>query len=214
MAYGSLETMTNDFTWKIRLKEALLYIVYSKFGKKSLSEMLKCSFPIWVMLAYLPGLGLRCSYPYMLGAWFSINGKDLVTELQKYLWLLTFFFLSVICVDCVLWSQHLEVFAINRLGQILGVLVMFIWASKAATRNLLPTSRLYSQGSFFVFVFHMFIIYIPAKLWVYVLPVNGWTAAIALITIPLLVGYTCLGIYCLLQRSFPQMTGWMMGERI
>lgn len=162
---------------------------------------------------YLPGLGLRCSYPYMLGAWFSINGKDLVTELQKYLWPLTLFFLSVICVDSVLWSQHLEVFAINRLGQISGVLVMFIWASKAVAQHLLSTRDLYSKGSFFVFVFHMFIIYIPAKLWVYVMPVNGWTATVALITIPLLVGYSCLGIYFLLQRFFPTMTGWMIGER-
>lgn len=163
---------------------------------------------------YLPGLGLRCSFPYMIGAWFSINGKDLVTELQKYFWPLTLFFVFFICIDCVLWSQHIEVFAINRLGQISGVLTIFIWASKAVAQHLLSTRDLYSKGSFFVFVFHMFIIYIPAKLWVYVMPVNGWTATVALITIPLLVGYSCLGIYFLLQHFFPTMTGWMMGERV
>lgn len=64
MAYGSLETMTNDFTWIIRLKETLLYIVYSKFGKKSLQEMLRCPFPLWVSLAYLPGVLLYRIWKY------------------------------------------------------------------------------------------------------------------------------------------------------
>jgi len=64
MAYGSLETMTNDFTWIIRLKETLLYIVYSKFGKKSLQEMLRCPFPLWVSLVYLPGVLLYRIWKY------------------------------------------------------------------------------------------------------------------------------------------------------
>lgn len=56
MAYGSLETMSHHFSWKIRIKETLLYIVYSKFGRKNYWEMLKC--PYWglVTVCYLPGL--------------------------------------------------------------------------------------------------------------------------------------------------------------
>lgn len=40
MAYGSLETMTSDFSVRNRLKQAFLYIVYSKFGGKRLAEIL------------------------------------------------------------------------------------------------------------------------------------------------------------------------------
>ena len=73
--------------------------------------------------------------------------------------------------------------------------------------------RLKNDRSFFVFVFHMFIIYIPAKLWVYILPVNGWTATLALVMIPIIVAYMCLGIYRLLNLLMPRMMAVAMGER-
>ena len=59
----------------------------------------------------------------------------------------------------------------------------------------------------------MFIIYIPTKLWVYILPVNGWTAALSLVCIPLLVAYMCLGIYKVLLLLMPRIITIAMGER-
>ena len=56
MAYGSLETMSKEFSLKIRIKEALLYIVYSKFGGIGLKNILKCPYPLLVLFVYLPGL--------------------------------------------------------------------------------------------------------------------------------------------------------------
>lgn len=56
MAYGSLETMSKEFSMKIRLKETLLYIVYCKFGHWSLKRILKCPYKILVLVGYLPGL--------------------------------------------------------------------------------------------------------------------------------------------------------------
>lgn len=56
MAFGSLETMSHHFSWKIRIKETLLYIVYSKFGSKNYWEMLKCPYKGLVTVCYLPGL--------------------------------------------------------------------------------------------------------------------------------------------------------------
>lgn len=156
---------------------------------------------------------MRCSFPYMLGACFSINGKDLVTELRKKLLMVTVVSLTAILIDTILWSQHISVFYINRIGQIFGALALFTWFSIAVENHLLKPNAFYSKGSFFVFVFHMFIIYIPAKLWVYLVPVNGWTAALALILIPLMVSYACLGIYWSLQKAFPKITSMAMGER-
>lgn len=61
MAYGSLETMSKEFSLKIRIKETLLYIVYSKFGKKVFSQIMDCPYKSLVLLCYLPGLLLyRC----------------------------------------------------------------------------------------------------------------------------------------------------------
>ena len=58
MAYGSLITMSKDFSTKIRIKETLLYIVYSKFGGKSFKEMMRCPYKGLVAFCYLPGLAL------------------------------------------------------------------------------------------------------------------------------------------------------------
>ncbi len=56
MTYGSLETMSKDFSLKIRLKETLLYIVYCKFGHWSLKRILDCPYKTLVLVGYLPGL--------------------------------------------------------------------------------------------------------------------------------------------------------------
>lgn len=58
MAYGSLMTMSKEFSTKIRIKETLLYIVYSKFGGKSFKEMMKCPYKGLVTFCYLPGVAL------------------------------------------------------------------------------------------------------------------------------------------------------------
>ena len=56
MAYGSLMTMSKEFSTKIRIKQALLYIVYSKFGGRSFRQIVQCPYKGLVALCYLPGL--------------------------------------------------------------------------------------------------------------------------------------------------------------
>lgn len=58
MAYGSLLTMSPEFSLKIRIKETLLYIVYSKFGDKPFWEIIKCPYKKLLVCCYLPGLVL------------------------------------------------------------------------------------------------------------------------------------------------------------
>lgn len=58
MAYGSLMTMSKEFSTKIRIKETLLYIVYSKFGKKTFLQMMECPYKGLVAFCYVPGIAL------------------------------------------------------------------------------------------------------------------------------------------------------------
>ncbi len=55
MIDGSLETMSNHFTWKWRIKETLLYIVYSKFDGRGFKEMIRCPYKGLVTTCYIPG---------------------------------------------------------------------------------------------------------------------------------------------------------------
>lgn len=51
---GSLETMSRHFNLKMRIKQALLYIVYSKFDGRGVCRILKCPYP-WLTAMCLPG---------------------------------------------------------------------------------------------------------------------------------------------------------------
>ena len=58
MIDGSLETMSEHFNWKWRIKETLLYIVYSKFDGRGFKEMIRCPYKSLVTFCYLPGIVL------------------------------------------------------------------------------------------------------------------------------------------------------------
>lgn len=55
MAYGSLITMTKRFSLKIRIKETLLYIVYSLFGHFGWRKIFNCRYKTLVTLCAIPG---------------------------------------------------------------------------------------------------------------------------------------------------------------
>ena len=184
--------------------------------KNKISKLIILGFTFLILsqiFHYVPGIGMRCAYPYMLGAWFSINGKDFIIVLKKYIYPLSFLLILLVGIDTYLWSNDVKSFALNRLAQIIGILIIPLWVSRCLEIGFLQKKDFLSKGSFFVFVFHMFIIYIPAKLWVYVLPVNGWTATVALLVIPILVAYLCLGIYKILLIYAPKITEIAVGER-
>ena len=184
--------------------------------KNKISKLIVLGFTILFLsqiFHYVPGIGMRCAYPYMLGAWFSINGKDFIFVLNKYIYPLTILLIILVGFDTYLWTNDVSLFALNRFAQIIGIMTIPLWMSRCIEAGVLKKNEFLSKGSFFVFVFHMFIIYIPAKLWVYVFPVNGWTATMALLFIPLLVAYFCLGVYKVLLMFMPKVVTIAMGER-
>ena len=184
--------------------------------KNKISKLIVLGFTILFLsqiFHYVPGIGMRCAYPYMLGAWFSINGKDFIFVLNKYIYPLTILLIILVGFDTYLWTNDVSLFALNRFAQIIGFMTIPLWMSRCIEAGVLKKNEFLSKGSFFVFVFHMFIIYIPAKLWVYVFPVNGWTATMALLFIPLLVAYFCLGVYKVLLMFMPKVVTIAMGER-
>ena len=56
MIEGSLETMSEHFPLKWRIKETLLYIVYSKFDGRGLKDMSNCPYKGLVLTCYVPGI--------------------------------------------------------------------------------------------------------------------------------------------------------------
>lgn len=69
---GSLETMSGHFNFRMRIKQTLLYIVYSKFDGRSAMEMMKCPYKGLVAMCLPVGLSL---YHYWKRKFFG-NGES------------------------------------------------------------------------------------------------------------------------------------------
>ena len=152
---------------------------------------------------YLPGVGMRSLFPYMLGAWFSINKCNFVKFISPYrYWLLALLFFLVV-VETYLWKTGRYSFAVNRACLLCGVLTVPLFVSQGLERGCLQLRKWKEESSFFIYVFHMFIVHLPFVLLARIIPLNDMTASILQIAIPLLVAYICVVIYWMLKKMMP-----------
>ncbi len=162
---------------------------------------------------WTPGIGVRASFFYSFGAWFSIKRLNFVEVLRQYrIPLLTSSFLLII-IDTYFWSKDLSYTFFFQLSQIIGILGIIVFVDFLLQHQKIHIYRVLTESSFFVFVFHMFIIKLPSIYWVKVLPVNTFTAILMLATIPLLVTISCIGIYNIMSILFPRFTTIIIGRR-
>jgi len=162
---------------------------------------------------WAPGIGVRASFFYSLGAWFSIKQLNFVEVLQKYrIPLLTSSFLLII-IDTYLWANELPYQILFQLSQAIGILTIIVVVGFLLQHQKIGVNKFLTESSFFVFVFHMFIIKIPSIYWVKVLPVNTLTAITMLFVIPLLTTILCVGIYKIMTALFPRITSVIIGKR-
>lgn len=165
------------------------------------------------IFVYQPGLGMRCSFYYVLGATFSLSNLNLMEFMfkRKY-WIYALSFLLIIC-DTILWknNHHTNIY-VNRLVLLTMVFTYFCLFNQLCAHGYQANKQL-AESSFFVFVFHMFIIYIPVKLWVFIFPVNGIMALAMQLLIPLFIGVVCSFFYISLHKLFPSFTKVIVGGR-
>ncbi|MES5135927.1 acyltransferase family protein [Prevotella amnii] len=162
---------------------------------------------------YVEGIGLRALYPFILGAWFSINKIDPIIKLRKHYILISILTLLLVSIDFFMWKYNKENLTIVSLMRLIGGIWCLISVSYLVERYNFGKFKLFSESSFFVFVFHMFIIYIPAKLWIKILPINALGAFISILIIPFMVSFSCVGIYFLLKLIMPKFTAILVGNR-
>lgn len=165
------------------------------------------------IFVYQPGLGMRCSFYYVLGATFSLSDMNYLEFIfrRKY-WIYAFSFLFII-YGTILWenNHHVNIY-VNRLI-LLSMVFTYLCLFYQLCSQGYQANKQFADSSFFVFVFHMFIIYIPVKFWVFIFPINGITALFMQLFIPILLGYLCAYIYLYLKKAFPSFTLLITGGR-
>ncbi len=190
----------------------IYYILHNKYSKWFLLFFAIC-YLIPNKFHYCPGIGFRTAFPFMFGAWFSINNKDFIIEFKKYIWYFAAITIILLIINLITWFYHITNPTLERLLALSLVIIFPQIIAFKISKNKIKVNTLLSESSFFIFVFHMFIIHIPLKLWVYIFPVNNFTAIFSLISIPFIVSFTCILFYIGLKKIFPNITNILIGSR-
>lgn len=162
---------------------------------------------------YIPGIGLRSLFPYMLGAWFSIHKCNYISILKPYrYWLLAALVIFVI-VDTCFWKSGNNNFTVNRICLLCGLMTVPLFVAKGLERGVMRLRKWKEESSFFIYVFHMFIVHLPFLLLARVVPLNDLTASVLQIGIPILVAYICVAIYLILKKIMPSVMRVAVGGR-
>lgn len=169
---------------------------------------------LWIMqkCVGIPGIGVRCSAFYVLGAWASLNSDKVEVFFGKYGKLMVVCSLTFFIVDTALWYIGLYNAHYNQFSLAFGA-VAFFCLIRICVANGMKEHRFLAEGSFFVFVFHMFILKAPLLLCALYIPASTISGILALLFIPLVTSYACLGIYAFIKRVLPRTTKVLMGQR-
>lgn len=161
-------------------------------------------------------IGIRSWSMYAFGAWFAINKKNVLHNLYPYKkWILVGFVILVI-VRAVLYFNQIAYMAITVVGQMQLLVGMFSFLLIAAycTEILSNTyAEKCAKASFFLYASHMFIINLPNRLWVCILPVNALTASFVQLTIPIVVSVILYYVFEFFRKFFPHFIALLIGGR-
>lgn len=169
---------------------------------------------LWIMQKYVwvPGIGVRCSAFYVLGAWASLNSEKVEVFFDKYGKLAIVCSLTLFIVDTVLWYIGLYNVHYNQFTLAFGAVAFFCFI-RLGVVNGVRGHKFLAEGSFFVFVFHMFILKAPLLLCALYIPASTIGGVLALLVIPLITSCVCLGIYAFMKNALPRTTKVLMGQR-
>lgn len=162
------------------------------------------------------GIGFDGFFYYTLGAWFSINQKNFISVFSKYKVEIVFSYVAFTIAELYLYATCVGSPLLSRFVNI-SLIVSGIFTFSGITGLYIAPrftpSKLLAESSFFVYLFHMFIVYIPMRLWVYVLPVNGVTVWVVQLAMPLVVSFACVGVYWCMKKILPRFTAVVTGGR-
>lgn len=146
--------------WFIRdlMVMVILSPLYYIFIKQTKTYGIFCVAILWCCGYSIPYLGMRgmssaAIFFYMLGAWFSINRKNLITECRKYKKLVLILYPLLVVVDLCTIHEVYNIY-IRNIGILFGLIYHLVFASNVIQRRSMPSLAFWSSVSFFVFAIH------------------------------------------------------------
>lgn len=190
---------------------------------------LKISFIIFLFLAYVsriwilvPGFSITSFFYFSMGAYFALNGLDMVSFASKYKQLflpasIILLVLNTICtgVDVVIAGNIRPFYGYT------GVFSAFIVSSWCIRRFGMKPHKLLVSGCFFVYALHTLWIPIfgsPVEFSSSVLHklipgTSGLENGICYLLTPFVTAFLCIAILVVMRRLFPRITRFFSGSR-
>lgn len=169
---------------------------------------------LWPAALQFHGLSSAAFFFFTLGAWFSVNGKNVIEEFAKIKYLVFFIYPIIALTDLFTKGMSYNVY-INHLGILFGLLFCFNLVSLNLNKGKWKVFKFLSVSSFFVFAIHdPWLLSQIKKLYFKVfLPDTDVQLTVAYFIVPVFVVLFALGGYYLLKRYFPRFTQIITGGR-
>lgn len=146
--------------WFIRdlMVMVILSPLHYIFIKQAKIYGIVCIAILWMMDLCIPYIGMRgmssaAIFFFMLGAWLSINKKNIITVSQKVVKISYFLYPLFVIADLCTIHDNYNVF-IHNIGILFGIVCCFNMASNIIQKKQMPNIAFWSSASFFVFAIH------------------------------------------------------------
>lgn len=191
----------------------VLYLFVKRMGRIGLGLLL-IAMILWDQFS-LPGFSLSLMFFFSYGAFLRIRHITLVEESQRFKnWALVFSLVLLSLLIPLLKTPYFH-YVLN-LFTLMGALSLFAVISVLISNEKIHSKSILSKSSFFIYVSHLLVLRIIMKvLKAFIEPaiINSMVGVLyCFITTGLTVGL-CVGIYAILSRYLPRLTGVICGGR-
>lgn len=189
------------------------YLKYTKFYGIFILALAYIS-KIW---PNIHGLSITAVFFFSVGAYFSLNDKNLVDEFNKIR--IPAYVLFMLLLFPMIWFNGKNTFIgslIYPVFIIIGVCVIFNISSMLIEKEKVKVIPLLTQSTFFIYALHTLVV---LRICSFIINgIIGSTNALALtisyLMTPILTIFCCLALYVLMKRFFPRLLGLLTGDRV
>jgi hypothetical protein len=190
----------------------LVYMYAKKLGFYGL--LLLCVLWLFGWWFTLPGLGIVAVFFFTLGAWVSINKRNLVVEAEKVKYPVFVLYPLLVTAEFLTKGWDTNTF-IQDAGVLCGIFVWLNIGIITVKNNLIRPGKFLVGASFFVFASHDPWLLDPISKLVCIglKPSTDTAFTVLFFAIVITVVLMGLGIYCLLKKFIPTFANFITGGR-
>lgn len=159
--------------------------------------------------------GLRATslFYFSFGAWFTIKGHTLCSTLYKYRW--GFYIPYLILLPLMVYMEGEQTYGGKSVYIMFGVMACLCFCYYLVKDCGIKANKLLAGSSFFVFAFHVFVLYDYSGVFVQKVigTAHSWQILLAYIVQPLLAVAICVLVYYCLHRWLPTVCRVLTGGR-